>query len=263
MRTLRGHTDAVTCVAALPDGRCVSGSLDDALHMWNTHDAVCDATLMGHTHYVWCVCALPDGRVVSGSQDGTVRVWGAAAPHPCEHVFTNYSKDYNGEPKLVPVSAVGILPGNRIVCALSNSPSYEPLCFWSIDAGALERTVALPEERRNRLLPGTRVVYNLDRLGMTDKIWNPAGGAWAPALLAASAADASPEEAAYMEAFATFARPLPPGVDRGALEACVARTHMDLEAREFAVSADGGHVAVVTHGTTVHFFELMPAAERV
>ena len=66
-----------------------------------------------------------------------------------------------------------------------------------------------------------------------------------------------------MEAFAAFARPLPPGMDRGELDACVVRTHMDLEAREYAVSADGGHVAVVTHGTTVHFFELVPAGKHV
>jgi WD40 repeat protein len=261
--TLRGHTHVVTCVAALPDGRCVSGSLDDTLRLWSAHDAACDATLAGHTHHVWCVCALPDGRVVSGSQDGTVRVWGAAAPHECEHVFTTYVTDYNGELQPESVSAVGVLPGNRIVAA--NLHMYNPLWVWSIDAAGArdERTIALPKEScLRRRLPDAKIVYNLKRLGMTAHEWNPAGGTWAAALLAAASADISPEEAAFMDAFAAFARPLPPGVDRGALEARVARTHMDLEAREFAVSADGGHVAVVTHGTTVHFFELMPAAER-
>ena len=259
-RTLLGHTQEVTCVAALPDGRCVSGSFDETLRVWSAHDAACDAMLTGHTHYVWCVCALPDGRIVSGSEDGAVRVWGAAAPHECEHVLVPGSAD---ERYSKSVLAVGVLPGNRVVAAHDTS---SPLWVWTVDsAGARsERTLSLPEESSlSKRLPDTKIVYNMERLESTGMIWNPAGCAWAAALIAASAPDATPEETAFMEAFAAFSRPLPPGMDRGELDACVVRTHMDLEAREYAVSADGGHVAVVTHGTTVHFFELVPAGKHV
>ena len=40
----------VTCVAVLPDGRVVSGSLDNTIRVWNTSTGVCDIILDGHTN---------------------------------------------------------------------------------------------------------------------------------------------------------------------------------------------------------------------
>ena len=34
-RTFEGHTNAVSCVAVLPDGKFVSGSLDQTLRVWD------------------------------------------------------------------------------------------------------------------------------------------------------------------------------------------------------------------------------------
>ena len=84
------------CVAALPDGRVVSGSGDRTLMVWDVSTGACLQTLRGHRGaargrrpvepcvdrsstprgaQVWCVAALPDGRVVSGSGDRTLKVW--------------------------------------------------------------------------------------------------------------------------------------------------------------------------------------------
>ena len=72
---LEGHTDCVSAVCALPDGRVLSGSCDKTLRVWNLTSGACEAVLKGHTDAVKSVCALPDGRVVSGSSDQMLRVW--------------------------------------------------------------------------------------------------------------------------------------------------------------------------------------------
>ena len=75
--TLAGHTNYVSCLQALPDGRIVSGSGDYTLRIWSRNkDGQWESEqLRGHTSSVRCLQALPDGRIVSGSGDNTLRIW--------------------------------------------------------------------------------------------------------------------------------------------------------------------------------------------
>jgi WD40 repeat protein len=79
LRSLEGHTDAVTAVALSPDGRTiVSGSLDGTVKVWDAHDGRLLRSLAGHTHWVTAVALSADGRtIVSGAWDSTVKVWDA------------------------------------------------------------------------------------------------------------------------------------------------------------------------------------------
>ncbi len=70
-----GQSGWVTCVAVLPDGRCVSGFADGTLRVWDIERKICVCKLEGHDNWVTCVATLPDGRCISGSRDGTLRVW--------------------------------------------------------------------------------------------------------------------------------------------------------------------------------------------
>ena len=53
--TLEGHTDLVTCVAALGHSGAISGSNDKTLRIWDISDGKCCQTLVGHQH---CVCGV-------------------------------------------------------------------------------------------------------------------------------------------------------------------------------------------------------------
>jgi WD40 repeat protein len=126
-KRLTGHTDSVSCVCVLPDGRVVSGSYDESLRLWNPDTGACERTLTGHTSVVSCVCVLPEGRVVSGSGDSTLRLWNPDTG-ACERTLTGHTHS---------VSCVCVLPDGRVV-----SGSYDStLRLWNPDTGACERTL--------------------------------------------------------------------------------------------------------------------------
>ena len=72
--TLAGHTGLVRCVAAVPDGRVITGSYDRTVKVWR--DGACERTIHVHTDFVHAVAVLPGGaRFVSGSADCTAKLW--------------------------------------------------------------------------------------------------------------------------------------------------------------------------------------------
>jgi hypothetical protein len=110
---LEGHTDNVTCIAALPDGRIVSGSSDRTIRVWNPAIAAGQpghvVVLEGHTGVVDCIAVLPDGRIVSGSWDCTIRVWNPAiAAGQPGHVVA-----LEGHTRII--DCIAVMPDGRIV----------------------------------------------------------------------------------------------------------------------------------------------------
>ena len=71
----------MTSLAALADGRVVSGSKDGTLRVWDVTSGKSRALIgkTGQLDKVTSLAALADGRVVSGSEDHSLRVWGAAS----------------------------------------------------------------------------------------------------------------------------------------------------------------------------------------
>ena len=71
-----GHTEWVTCVAHLPDGRVLSGGMDSKLCLWNGAGAPKCRDLVGHTGSVSQVRVATDGSLaVSAAYDKSLRVW--------------------------------------------------------------------------------------------------------------------------------------------------------------------------------------------
>ena len=71
---------AVAAVAALSDGRVVTGGGDGRVRLWRTDQPGLPVELGTHHGEVTAVAALSDGRVVSGVKDGRVRLWRTDQP---------------------------------------------------------------------------------------------------------------------------------------------------------------------------------------
>ena len=70
-----GHSEWVTCVTYIPDGRILSGGMDSKICLWNKAGSRCN-DLTGHSHSVSCIVASNDGKyALSGSYDKSIRVW--------------------------------------------------------------------------------------------------------------------------------------------------------------------------------------------
>ncbi len=123
LHQLRGHTNIVICVAALPGGLLASGSWDKTVRIWNAATGAHVATLEGHTDWVYALAALPDGRLASGSGDNTIRVWNVAT-RACTQVLQH--PHY--------VWALAVLDGGRLASGGRDANVY----IWSTAGGVQE-----------------------------------------------------------------------------------------------------------------------------
>lgn len=79
--TLKGHDDAITCVAFSPDGKTLAtGSADRTIKLWDVAAGNERATLQGHRNWVYAIAFSPDGKTfASGAYDKSLRLWDAGS----------------------------------------------------------------------------------------------------------------------------------------------------------------------------------------
>jgi WD40 repeat protein len=130
VRTLEGHTGAVTAVAVTPDGRrAVSGSLDNTLLVWDLKSGETERALEGHGGVVRAVAVTRDGRrAVSGSGDSSLQVWDLESG---QMVLT--LKGHRRE-----VDGVAVTPDGRHAVSASED---QTLRVWDLKSGKTVRTL--------------------------------------------------------------------------------------------------------------------------
>lgn len=77
LRTIRGHSNSISCIAISQDGQTlVSGSQDKSIKIWNLHTGEEISTLKGHSKQILSLAISPDSQtLVSGSQEGSIKIW--------------------------------------------------------------------------------------------------------------------------------------------------------------------------------------------
>ena len=166
---LDGHQGGVTALAVLSDGRIASASRDRTIRSWDVAAGVEVARLEGHKDSVNALAVLPDGRIVSGSADKTIRIWNAALD--AEIAILD---DLRG-----PVNVLAVLPDGRFVSGgddstlrIWNAATGEVVSFESRQGGVTALAV----------LPDGRIALGFDRRSVFDRwdttlcIWSPSAG---------------------------------------------------------------------------------------
>ena len=77
-RVLSGHTDLISSVALIPDGKwALTGSNDNTGLLWNLRNPDSrPRVLLGHTDAIQSVALTSDGQwALTGSYDNTARLW--------------------------------------------------------------------------------------------------------------------------------------------------------------------------------------------
>jgi WD40 repeat protein len=148
LQELGRHESSVRSLAALPDGRVVSGGTDGRLLVWESGEGGSQPLKLGrHEGQVRAVAALPDGRVVSGGTDGRVLRWdaGQARSQPGE---LGRHEDW--------VRGVAALPDGRVVSGGADGR----VLLWETKAGSQPRELGRHEGpvRALAALPDGRVV---------------------------------------------------------------------------------------------------------
>jgi eukaryotic-like serine/threonine-protein kinase len=129
VRTFRGHTAPVSCVAISRDGRlAASAGIDMTVRIWEVATGQEIKAFKGHSALIKDVAFSPDGKTVaSGSHDQLVKIWDLAAGREIHTL-----KGHTGQ-----VKGVAFGPDGKTLV----SADFEGfILFWDLDSGLRVKT---------------------------------------------------------------------------------------------------------------------------
>ncbi len=116
-----GHAKRITCVSALWNGLCISGSDDKTLKIWDVNTGECFQTIENYTNCINFVAIFPDGHCVSEARNHILHVWNITTGDIL-HTFREHSWF---------IACVAVLPDGRYV----SGSEHENLRVWDKETG--------------------------------------------------------------------------------------------------------------------------------
>lgn len=152
---LEGHTNPITCLDNLPNGRIITGSGDNTIKIWD--DKECKLTLSGHTATIKCTNILPDGQIVSGSDDKTIKIWDPITGE-CKTTLEGHSE---------PIIEIIVISDTQII----SREKGRTMILWNLDTNEHELLIYDSPIICMYILPNKCVVIGFDN--GTLKIYDP------------------------------------------------------------------------------------------
>jgi WD40 repeat protein len=157
-----GHSEWVTCVSHLSDGRIVSGGMDNKLCLWGKGGSRSCTDLIGHSGSISSVCTSASAsHIISTSYDKTIRVWntrrGSEVTALRGHTAPVLDLDWSTEGRGL------LLTGDRAGMA----------CIWDLESGS--HATSLKNHRGHvtalKWLNGGQTCVTGDQAG-TMRLWD-------------------------------------------------------------------------------------------
>ncbi len=127
-KTLQGHSDGVSALTMLGDGRLASGSYDKSIKLWDVQTGQCVQTLQEQGSDIRALTLLGDGRLASGgSFDQSIKLWDVKTGQ-CVQTLQGHSDG---------VTALTLLGDRRLA-----SGSYDnSIKLWDVKTGQCVQTL--------------------------------------------------------------------------------------------------------------------------
>jgi hypothetical protein len=146
-RRFTGHTDEVSAVAFLSNGRVISGGRDRTIRVWDVSTGREVKRLVGHTDAVRALAVSRDGRhVLSGGEDRAARLWDVQSGKEVRALG-----GHGGPVTAVALSADGrraLSAGHDRVVRLWEVPGGRLLGRWEGHTGAVHAVAFSADGRR-------------------------------------------------------------------------------------------------------------------
>ncbi len=126
-KTLQGHSEPVSALTLLGDGRLASGSYDNSIKLWDVQTGQCVQTLRGHSGSINALTMLGDWHLASGSHDKSIKLWNVQTGQ-CVQTLQEHSQ---------PVTALTLLGDGHLA-----SGSYDKsIKLWDVQTGQCVQTL--------------------------------------------------------------------------------------------------------------------------